>query len=276
MPYAALMVHVGTERDWSRRVAVAAELAGRFDAALIGVAGWLASPAFAIDEPSVVANHEPPGADWQQAEARRLAELGEKFRSAARHVRQVEWRGVLDYPRTLVPREARAADLVIVGQERVTGDPYFSLNPGIAILRAGRPVLVVPEDIGSLAARRVVIAWKDTRESRRAVCDALPLLRDASEVMIVEVCEHGEEAQSESHVKDVAEYLMRHKVIVAAKAFLHTKQTVAAEILRFARDEGSDLIVTGGYGRSRLGEWFFGGVTRELLADSPVCCLFSH
>jgi nucleotide-binding universal stress UspA family protein len=274
--YAALMVHVGTERDWNGRVAVATELAVRFDAALIGVAGWLASPAFAINDASASANPEPPGADWRNAEAARLTELGEKFRVAARHVRHVEWRGMLDYPRTLVPGEARAADLVIVGQERVAGDPYFSLNPGIAILRAGRPVLVVPENVGSLAARRVVVAWKDTRESRRALCDALPLLRDAEQVMIVEVCEQGEEAQSESHVNDVAEYLTRHKVIVAAKAFLHTKQSVAGEILRFAKDEGSDLIVTGGYGRSRLGEWIFGGVTRELLADSPVCCLFSH
>lgn len=274
MSYAALMVHVGTERDWSQRVAVAADLAVRFDAALIGIAGYLASPAFAIND--AAADQGPPGADWRKLEEGRLAELGEKFRAAARHVRHPEWRGLLDYPRTLVPREARAADLLVVGQQRVAGDPYFSLNPGIAVLRAGRPVLVVPEDVGSLAARRVVVAWKDTRESRRAVCDALPLLREAEEVMIVEVCEHGEEAQSESHVKDVSDYLVRHKVIVAAKAFLHTKQSVAAEILRFARDEGSDLIVTGGYGRSRLGEWIFGGVTRDLLADSPVCCLFSH
>ena len=52
---------------------------------------------------------------------------------------------MLDYPRTMVPREARAADLLIIGRERVAGDPYFSLNPGNTILRAGRPVLVVPD-----------------------------------------------------------------------------------------------------------------------------------
>jgi hypothetical protein len=47
-------------------------------------------------------------------------------------------------------------------------------------------------------------------------------------------------------------------------------------LIRLARDEGADLIVTGAYGHSRLGEWIFGGVTRELLATSPLCCLMSH
>jgi len=38
----------------------------------------------------------------------------------------------------------------------------------------------------------------------------------------------------------------------------------------------ADLIVAGGYGHSRLGEWIFGDVTRELLSVSLVCCLLSH
>jgi nucleotide-binding universal stress UspA family protein len=45
---------------------------------------------------------------------------------------------------------------------------------------------------------------------------------------------------------------------------------------RAEKDERADLIVAGGYGHSRLEEWLFGGATRELLAGSPVCCLFSH
>jgi nucleotide-binding universal stress UspA family protein len=183
---------------------------------------------------------------------------------------------MLDYPRTMVPREARAADLLIIGRERVAGDPYFSLNPGNTVLRAGRPVLVVPDGIDALPAKRVMIAWKDTRESRRAVADALPFLRRADDVMLVEVCEHGAEAQSEQHIGDVANYLARHQIKVAAKAFLHTERPVAEELLRFARDERADLIVSGAYGHSRLGEWIFGGVTRDLLATSPLCCLLSH
>jgi nucleotide-binding universal stress UspA family protein len=205
-----------------------------------------------------------------------LAEMEEKFRASAKHVDRVEWRGTLDYPRDLVPREARAADLVIIGRERVPGDPYFSLNPGVTVLRTGRPVLVVPDQIDSLTLRRVVVAWKDTREARRAVRDALPFLRNAAEVIIVEVCEEGTEAQSQKQIDDVATYLARHKVVVGAKIFLRAEQSIANELLRVTNDEKADLIVAGGYGHSRLGEWMFGGVTRDLLANSPVCCLFSH
>jgi nucleotide-binding universal stress UspA family protein len=49
-----------------------------------------------------------------------------------------------------------------------------------------------------------------------------------------------------------------------------------AELIRAAREMNADLVVAGGYGHSRLGEWIFGGVTQGMLASSPVCCLLSH
>lgn len=105
----------------------------------------------------------------------------------------------------------------------------------MAVLRAGRPVLVVPEQLESLAAERILIAWKDTRESRRAVSDALPFLRLAKELMIVEVCEAGSQTQSQKNVDDVANYLQRHDIAVGIKAFLQTERTVADEPTTVAR-----------------------------------------
>jgi nucleotide-binding universal stress UspA family protein len=90
------------------------------------------------------------------------------------------------------------------------------------------------------------------------------------------VCEDGTESQAQRSIDDLAEYLQRHKIEVRIRAYLRTTQSIAGELLRFIRDEHADLIVAGGYGRSRLGEWVLGGVTRDLLASSPVCCLFSH
>ena len=52
---------------------------------------------------------------------------------------------------------------------------YNALDPGGAILKLGRPTLVVPEGVSVLRAEHVVIGWKDTREARRAVRDALPV-----------------------------------------------------------------------------------------------------
>src|SRR5262249_41476521 len=121
-----------------------------------------------------------------------------------------------------------------------------------------------------------VVAWKDTRESRRAVRDALPFLQEAKEVVLVEVGEHESQSQAKKNLADVAAYLVRHQVVVAAEVWRRPPGLVAAELLRVVQEEKEDLIVAGGYGHSRLGEWIFGGVTRELLAASPVCCLLSH
>ena len=48
----------------------------------------------------------------------------------------------------------------------------------------------------------------------------------------------------------------------------------AAQLIEIAQEERADL--TGAYGHSSLGEWVFGGMTRELLSRSPICCLMSH
>jgi nucleotide-binding universal stress UspA family protein len=75
---------------------------------------------------------------------------------------------------------------------------------------------------------------------------------------------------------DVARYLNRHRITGGPRVILHRDGSAAALLIRLAQDEGADLLVTGAYGHSRLGEWIFGGVTHELLATSPICCLMSH
>ena len=169
-------------------------------------------------------------------------------------------------------REARAADLLVIGR----GRSEYDADPGVIVLRAGRPVLLVPDTAAALPLRRVVVAWKDTRECRRAVRDALPFLQQAKEVLLVEVGENKSESQAKNNLPDVAAYLVRHRVIVAAEVRRRPHGSVATELLHVVEEEKADLIVAGGYGHSRLGEWIFGGVTRELLTASPVCCMLSH
>ena len=264
MSYAALMVHFDAAPSAHRRVRLAVDLANRFQAALIGIAGR--SYVLAIDE----------GPDGEQKQIDTLADIGREFHAAAKHVRHTEWRGNAELVSNLVSNEARAADLVVIGRDTGSDELHLALDPGIAVLRAGRPVLVVPEEVDLLSARRIMLAWKDSRESRRAVSDALPFLKEATEVLIAQVCESGTETESLGSVEDVAVYLRRHGVSVGVKAFLRSKRSVADELLRFAKDGNADLIVAGAYGHSRLGEWMFGGVTHELLVKSRLCCLFSH
>ena len=82
--------------------------------------------------------------------------------------------------------------------------------------------------------------------------------------------------RTRTHLSDVTRYLARHQVSVAEEVWRQSRGPIATELLQFACNEKADLIVAGGYGHSRLGEWIFGGVTHELLATSPMCCMLSH
>jgi nucleotide-binding universal stress UspA family protein len=94
--------------------------------------------------------------------------------------------------------------------------------------------------------------------------------------MIVEISEGGEGDRMLRHVKDVAGYLARHRIEIIAERVRPAEVSVTDALLRLIHDENVNLVVAGAYGHSRLGEWVFGGVTRDLLAQSPVCCLVSH
>src|SRR5262249_57555464 len=115
--------------------------------------------------------------DNERAEgaSKELRSRGERFRKIAEEVAvRFEWRSSMDFPREVIPKEARAADLLIIGQSMLPGDVVHSYDPGTIILAAGRPVLVVPPKIDRLEVSRILVAWKDTREARRAIRDALP------------------------------------------------------------------------------------------------------
>jgi len=68
----------------------------------------------------------------------------------------------------------------------------------------------------------------------------------------------------------------RHRIATVTERVLPVDVTAANSLLRFIANENISLVVADGYGHSRLGEWAYGGVTRDLLAEIPVCCLFSH
>jgi len=135
---------------------------------------------------------------------------------------------------------------------------------------------VVPASVKSLTADHVVVGWKDTREARRAIQDALPFLHEAKRVTVIEICENGQKEAARRRVDDVVHYLARHRVKAETRVEVQLLGSGADQIIEFAEDEGADLLVTGAFGHSRLNEWIFGGMTRDLLTSSPICCLMSH
>ena len=127
MSYAAMMVHLDVDRDSEQRVQLTLDLANRFEASLIGIAGLALRPAFLAG--SVVVFAEPSPGDLRQATAS-LDEMGKKFLIQGRDLKHVEWRFALEPPSELLAREARAADLVIVGAGTETTIGTISLTQG--------------------------------------------------------------------------------------------------------------------------------------------------
>ena len=136
MPFTTMMVHVDVERDSEQRVQLALALADRFQAALIGVAGLAMRPAFVAG--GLVIYRQPTEHERRVARAR-LDDMGERFRAQGQHLKQVEWRTALELPYELVSREARAADLIIVGARHTGGNIEDLADPGVILLRRACP-----------------------------------------------------------------------------------------------------------------------------------------
>jgi len=138
MSYATLMVYVDVEGKLDGRVSVAADLARRFDAHLIGIASG-APISVVLGEDAEAAAETPQLRDL----AALLGEKAQQFRAiVGSSSRRVEWRSVVGLQADVVAREARAADLVIISNARASRDPFRALDPGSFILKAGRPVLM--------------------------------------------------------------------------------------------------------------------------------------
>ena len=121
-----------------------------------------------------------------------------------------------------------------------------------------------------------MVAWKDTREARRAVWDASPFLRMAEAVHVIAVVDAEELNAATVGVSDVVRHLERHGIKARAEVRTQREASPADELILVAEQRGADLIVAGAYGHARVREWVLGGVTRDLLTHCPKCCLLSH
>ncbi|MEW6147659.1 MAG: universal stress protein [Bradyrhizobium sp.] len=273
MSLASVMVYVDPEQQDEGQIAVAEAVANGFGAALLGVSAIATDPPF-VAEGVII---EQTTADDLERMRATLSAKEAWFRRIVRLPSdKVEWRWTIGFPTEFLVEQSRAADLVVVRRGRPkTKSSHYLDAPG-AMLRLGRPILSVPDGVTRLSGDRIVVGWKDSREARLAVRDALPLLTRASEVTITEVCTSSEQDAARDRLRDVAGYLGRHGVSCRHEVRVHTAEPDAGYLVRLAADVGADLIVTGGYGHSRLGEWVFGGMTQSLLQDAPVCLLMSH
>jgi nucleotide-binding universal stress UspA family protein len=275
MSYASILMHVEVHPASEPRIELAADLANQFEARLIGIGAEIFEPPSAagalgyVDGETLAAEAQVVQDDLKLAE--------EKFGRIAAGVRSgSDWRCGVGLPSQLVAWEARACDLIVAGPRRA--EPWGVHNcadAGDLVMDSGRPVLVTPQGLSRLDASSVVVAWKDTREARRALADSLPFLKRAQQVLIAEVCEDRAAADARDAVQDVADYLARHGIKASTAVREPGHGSAGRAILSVAEMQDAGLIVAGAYGHARFREWVFGGVTQELFA-APRAVLFSH
>src|SRR5262249_49875377 len=119
----------------------------------------------------VVVYHEPAEEDCRAVSAR-LDEMGRRFRTKGQHLKQVEWRTALELPYELVSREARAADLIIVGARHTDGNVRDLVDPGMILLQPGRPLLVAPALVAPPGSAESW--WRGRRHASVAALSAMP------------------------------------------------------------------------------------------------------
>lgn len=275
--YKTILVHVDHSAACAGRVAVAARLALREEAHLVGAAmTGLSAFMFPVSAMSV----GMPPVVFPIDELRDEADAAlTRFESAAQQagVLSFEARRIDDDAAVGICLQARYGDLVVISQDGPDA-PSSRLRSDFAqyvLLHSVRPVLVVPAaGVDGELGNRITVAWNGSSEAARAIASALPLLKRAGRVdLVVFDADNTDEGQEPG--ADVAVYLARHgvKVVLSSSA---SDDDVGKALLKFAAEKQSDLIVMGAYGHSRLREVVLGGVTQSALSRSTLPLWMAH
>lgn len=278
MTYRSILVHVDDGPQAKQRLEVAAALARQFPAQVVGA--YLVpqrdySPfATALIPPDLIEKRLERANEAQHAAEKQFREIAGAATSS------LEWRAPVGDPIEAGLIHSRYADLVVLGQP-VHERPDFQFSTELAhalVMESGRPVLFVPYTrIEQPIGARILIAWKDARESARAVADALPFLKDAKQVRAVAITPEAEENLRDVLVdKQVEGFLARHGITAQVKRIVAPDVDAGELLLSHAADIGADLIVMGGYSRPRISQLVWGGVSRLLLGSMTVPVLMSH
>ncbi len=162
-------------------------------------------------------------------------------------------------------------DLMVVSRPTKTGQSIAKTIMINAVLYATTPVLVLPQDHQSQALQRIAIGWNQSSEASLAIKAAMPLIAQAKQAHIIT---HQSGSHLGPQLKHLQAYLNHWGI---DSQHLKAKGKSDYEALIQAYDvSGSDLLVMGGYSRSRLRQRLFGGVTENMLNDAKIPVLMMH
>ena len=272
-----ILVSLDVDAAYSAAADYAISVAQAFDA-------HLSSVAFAYEEalPSSIFSRvaveliEAQRHKWEQAANSAAAKFDESARSRGVSAESHVFKSAIALAAAHFARLARRFDVAIVSQSQPDKLPMREMMIHAALFDSGRPVLVVPYiQREGLRLDRVMVCWDGSRNAARAMGDAMPFLTRAKTTEVVLVA--GDPGKSnEIAGADIAHHLARHQLKVELRQIVVRDLDVANTILSHAADSGTDFIVMGGYGHSRLREFVLGGATRGILAAMTAPTLMSH
>jgi nucleotide-binding universal stress UspA family protein len=277
--YKTILVHCNDGQRLSRLLDPAVRLSAAFGAHLIGLSvspPITVIPAGMPGTPDTIVFDELTNAYRAKNPAMKAAF---QEAAAAQNI-TTEWReedAGTDTVTRVVSRHARAADLVIASQavSDAKGSRSVDIPDGLA-LQSGRPVLIIPNGRSAQPVpNRVVVGWTARREATRAMFDALPLLKRADKVTLLEVDPEPVQETMEYRTAACAT-LARHGVTCEAEAVITSHGNAGDALLAYCEQTKADLLVMGCYGHSRLREFVLGGASRRLLAGMTLAVLMSH
>jgi nucleotide-binding universal stress UspA family protein len=280
MSYKTITVSIKSLQNAERLCAYACMVARKFNAHLIGVH---TIPALEI-YPGMLA---PASLKQMTGYSEKQKKISADIKKVFEHATQAEdfvaeWREVdaqnLNSEHS-VTADWVGSDLIIIGQTNPERDRRDQRNfVERAVRNSGRPVLVLPyagtfETVGE----NILLGWSGTRESTRAAHDALPFIKEAKATQIFWVGKQDDKTHYvEQTAREMAVGLDRHGAKVSV---LHKEPgdiTIGDELLNEASDSGTDMIVTGGFGHSRMYDFVLGATTNHILKCMTVPVLLSH
>lgn len=266
-----IVVHLSGSEEDEVRLAYAETISECFDAHLAGLYVHLLPEMVGADAVTMVgmdAWYEQSNTE-AEVDFKRLKQRFERLRMP-HDVRRLDVLSGTAGP--AIANRARLADLFVT--TRPYGDPSHQGHAVVSVLfGSGRACFFVPPK-GSPAKdfKTLVVAWDGSREAARAVAEAMPFLRRASQVMIVTVLQ-GDDDETGG---DIARHLSRHGISAVISRVDAGIDGAGGALLTEVQRVGANLLVMGGYGHSRLREWILGGVTRHVLTHSHVPVLMAR
>lgn len=255
-----ILVPVANRPECSRALKTAFDLGRRLDASILGCH---------------MRRHRQTNRKRAPAAAFKLyeeiaADAGYSLSKRAKDTPVALWSERVGSPDTLMGIVGPTTDLIVVSRPVKTDGnaDAFMLS---ALVRTGRPVLILPQRCRKRIGKRICIAWDQSTAASVAITPTIPILQQADEVIIV-TC--GPEDRPGPKSTLLKRYLTTWGV--KAKRVRTRGRDVEKELLAEYKKANADLLIGGAYSRSRWRERIFGGTTEYLAHKAKIPVILRH